>query len=85
MCDVNWPNRLSLKEILVPIYKVYPTGADEYGRSGGYYFGLILLTSSFWLGYRAITAGILYRSVSAFEDESPSTLAGGETIAIEGR
>jgi hypothetical protein len=47
-------------------------------------FGMILLASSLWLGYRAITAGRLYRSVSASEDESPSTLVGGETIAIEG-
>ena len=36
------------------------------------------------MGYRAITAGILYRSVLASADESPSTLAGGETIATEG-
>ncbi|WP_135854262.1 hypothetical protein [Halorussus salinus] len=46
--------------------------------------GVILLASSLWLGYRAITAGILYRLVSASETESPSTLAGGETVAIEG-
>jgi hypothetical protein len=48
-------------------------------------FGTILLAGSLWLGHRAITAGILSRSVSASEDESPSTLVGGETIAIEGR
>ncbi|ELZ96691.1 hypothetical protein [Haloferax sulfurifontis] len=46
--------------------------------------GILLLATSLWLGYRAITAGILYRSVSAIEDESPSTLVDGETIAIEG-
>ncbi|RLM89161.1 hypothetical protein D3D02_08480 [Halobellus sp. Atlit-38R] len=47
-------------------------------------FGIILLASSLWLGYRAITAGILHQSMSASEDENPSTLVGGETIAIEG-
>lgn len=46
--------------------------------------GIILLAGSLKFGYQAITARILCRSVSASEDESPSTLVGGETIAIEG-
>lgn len=47
-------------------------------------FGVLVLALSVWFGYRAITAGTLYRSVSATEGDSPSTLVGGEAVAIEG-
>jgi len=46
--------------------------------------GIALLASSLWFGHRAVTAGTLYRSVSASGDDSPSTLVDGETVATEG-
>ncbi|WP_058826937.1 hypothetical protein [Haloferax sp. Q22] len=47
-------------------------------------FGVVILASSLWFGSRAITAGMLSHSMSVSEAESPSTLVGGETVAIEG-
>ncbi|MFK8214274.1 hypothetical protein [Haloferax volcanii] len=47
-------------------------------------FGVVILASSLWFGSRAITAGMLSHSMSVSEAESPSTLVGGETAAIEG-
>ena len=46
--------------------------------------GVVLLASSLRLGHRAITAARLYRSASASEDGSSSTLVDGENVAIEG-
>ncbi|OYR79276.1 hypothetical protein DJ71_16715 [Halorubrum sp. E3] len=46
--------------------------------------GLVLLAGCLWFGSRAFTASMLYRSVSTADEERPSTLVGGETVAIEG-
>lgn len=46
--------------------------------------GVVLLAGCLWFGSRAFTARMLYRSVSTADDERPSTLVGGETVAIEG-
>ena len=46
--------------------------------------GVVLLAGCLWFGYRAFTAGMLYRSLSTVDEEYPSTLVGGETVAIEG-
>jgi len=47
-------------------------------------FGVLMLANALWFGYRATTVGTLYRSVSASEKDVSSSLAGGETVAIEG-
>jgi hypothetical protein len=46
--------------------------------------GAGILATALWFGHRAVTAGMLYRSVSAAGDGTPPALVDGETVAVEG-